>query len=88
MFLRRSETCESFLYLLSPIINKFPTKENYTKILKILSTGTDFGRTGSVTIGGATCPLVGSGYDQDYVECTAPAGLGRCTYKAIFIVCD
>ena len=39
-------------------------------------TGSNFGTAGSVTVGGTSCPLTGTGYAQNTVQCTLPAGQG------------
>ena len=38
--------------------------------------GTSFGTTGSVTVGGVACPLTGIGYSNTAIQCILPAGQG------------
>ena len=36
--------------------------------------GTSMGTTGTVTVGGKQCPLIGAGWSHTYIECLLPAG--------------
>lgn len=44
--------------------------------ISLILTGTNFGISGSVFVGGVACPMTGSGWSHTRIECSLPAGQG------------
>eukprot|EP00808_Paulinella_micropora_P019733 g59215.t1 len=50
--------------------------------------GVNFGLSGSVTVGGVSCPVITGAYSHTRVECTIPAGIGNANSVVLTVTGD
>lgn len=49
---------------------------SYDDCVRLSLTGTNFGVSGTITLGGAACPPFNGGYSHSLIQCLVPAGSG------------
>ncbi len=72
-----------FSYTAPDVISVFPTSGPAAGNIPITITGTNFGTSGSVTVGGAACPT--TSYDHSLIHCTLPAGSAGVRILAVSV---
>ncbi len=65
-----------FSYLPPTITSFAPATANTQGSVTLTLTGTNFGTSGTVTVGGNACPPTGSAFSHTSIQCTVPAGSG------------